>query len=228
LAAGLQAETISSMKIQEAYNEWSHTYDSDDNATRDLDQVAIRRVLGKLYFKSIIEVGCGTGKNTELLARIGGSVQALDFSAGMLARARKKLGRLPNVSFSAADITKRWPCARQSANLVTCNLVLEHIQELSPVFSEAARALAKGGCLFISELHPFRQYQGIVAKYRRGRQTTRIPAFVHHLSDFLEPARNSGLVLKALQEWWHEKDEGKPPRLVTLLFERAGQKEKRL
>ena len=214
------------MKIQDAYNDWSHTYDSDDNATRDLDQVVTQRVLGKLHFKSIIEAGCGSGKNTVFLARIGANVQAMDFSAGMLAKAREKLGHLHNVSFSVADITKRWPCARQSANLVTCNLVLEHVRDLSPVFSEAARALIKGGWLFISELHPFRQYQGIVANYRRGRQTNRIPAFVHHLSDYLESARDSGFALKTLQEWWHEKDVGRPPRLVSFLFERAGPKKK--
>ena len=216
------------MKIRDAYNEWSHTYDTDANTTRDLDQVAIGRALGKLHFKSIIEAGCGSGKNTLVLARIGGNVRALDFSAGMLAKAREKLGHLPNVSFSVADITKRWPCARQSADLVTCNLVLEHVRDLSPVFSEAARALVKGGWLFISELHPSRQYLGTVANYRRGGQTTRIPAFIHHLTDFLESARNSGFTLKTLQEWWHEKDEGKPPRLVTFVFERAGQKENRI
>ena len=45
-----------------------------------------------------------------------------------------------------------------------------------------------------------------------------------HISDFLESARNWGFTLKELQEWWHEKDEGKPPRLVSFLFERAEQK----
>jgi len=59
------------MDIQDAYNEWSHTYDSDNNATRDLDQVVTGRVLGKWRFESIIEIGCGTGKNTVLLSRLG-------------------------------------------------------------------------------------------------------------------------------------------------------------
>jgi hypothetical protein len=33
-------------------------------------------------------------------------------------------------------------------------------------------------------------------------------------------------MLKTLQEWWHEKDEGKPPRLVSFLFERVEQEER--
>ncbi len=213
------------MAIQAAYNEWSHTYDSDNNATRDLDQVVTGRVLGKLRFESIIEIGCGTGKNTVLLSRLGGRVHALDFSEGMLAKAKGKLEQLPNIIFSVADVTKCWPCAERSAKLVACNLVLEHVRELSPVFSEAARVLVKGGWFFICELHPFRQYQGTVANYRSGAQMTQIPAFVHHISDFLESAQNWGFTLKALQEWWHEKDDGKPPRLVSFLFERAEQEE---
>jgi len=209
------------MSIQSAYNDWSQTYDSDPNTTRDLDQTVLERTFGQAHFDSIIEAGCGTGKNTELLSRLGGKVLALDFSAGMLAQAKAKLGHRPNVTFSVADLSQRWPCADRSANLVTCNLVLEHIRDLAPVFSEAARVLVPGGTLFISELHPFRQYGGKVATYQRGGQTTEIPAFIHHISDFLQAGQTNNFALKSLQEWCHEKDQGKPPRLVSFLLERA-------
>jgi len=209
--------------IQDAYNEWSQTYDSDKNATRDLDQMVTRHVLGEFHFESIIEIGCGSGKNTMFLSQLGGRVSAFDFSEGMLTKAKEKLGKVPNVTFSVADITKSWPCTEQSVNLVTCNLVLEHVKELSFVFSEAARTLVSGGWFFICELHPFRQYQGTVANYHIGDQIIQIPAFVHHISDFLDVAQNSGFVLKKLQEWWHEKDEGKPPRLLSFLFKKAEQ-----
>jgi malonyl-CoA O-methyltransferase len=209
------------MNIQDAYNEWSYTYDSDKNDTRDLDRIVTERVLGKSHFKSIIDVGCGTGKNTLLLSRIGERVHALDFSEGMIQKAKAKLVQLNNVIFSVADITDHWPCKDQSADLVTCNLVLEHLRDLSTVFSQAARALVKGGWFFSCELHPFRQYQGIVANYQSCGQTTKIQAFVHHISDFLGSAQGCGFTLKELQEWWHEKDEGKPPRLVSFLFERV-------
>src|SRR5437660_1778424 len=110
------------MSIQDAYTEWSRTYDTDVNATRDLDQVVTRRVLGLLQVESIIEIGCGTGKNTRFFSELGERVQAMDFSTGMLAKAKENLGQTSNVTFSVADITKRWPCADQSAGLVSCNL----------------------------------------------------------------------------------------------------------
>jgi malonyl-CoA O-methyltransferase len=204
------------MKVRQLYNEWSTTYDFDDNATRDLDKRVLAKVLRGLRFDSIVEMGCGTGKNTPLLAKTGRRVQAVDFSAGMLAQARKK--PLPNVTWSLADIARRWPQQNRSAELVVCNLVLEHISNLQPVFKEAARVLKPGGLFFVSELHPFRQYGGVVAKFKRGNQTQYIPAYVHHISDFLASAKSAGFDVLELQEWWHKKDQGKPPRLVTFWF----------
>jgi malonyl-CoA O-methyltransferase len=80
--------------------------------------------------------------------------------------------------------------------------------------------LREGGSFFVSELHPFRQYAGTAANFQRGGEQVKIPAFVHHISDFMEASKASGLRLKSLQEWWHEKDENKPPRLVTFLFKK--------
>lgn len=207
------------MKIEEAYTDWSATYDSDRNLTRDLDQTVTRETLAHLHFKSILELGCGTGKNTGLLAAIGERVHALDFSSGMMEKAKAKL-KQPNIIFEVADITRRWPCEDRSVDLIACNLVLEHIQDLSSIFAEAARVLVKAGQLFVCELHPFRQYGGTVARFQRA-ETNEIPAFVHHLTDFTEAARANGLLLLSVREWWHEADGEKLPRLVSFVFEQG-------
>ena|SRR5437867_6672362 len=96
-----------SMSIQNAYNEWSETYDTDENLTRDLDQKVTREALANLHFHSILEIGCGTGKNTSFLSRIGTSVHAIDFSPGMIEKAKEKV-KAKNVKFSMADITEKW------------------------------------------------------------------------------------------------------------------------
>ena len=68
------------MNPKQGYNNWADTYDTVENPTRDLDQVVTQTTLGDLRFKSILEIGCGTGKNTSLLAQIVERVQAFDFS----------------------------------------------------------------------------------------------------------------------------------------------------
>lgn len=210
---------MSSSPIRTAYTQWSATYDTDRNLTRDLDQLATRAVLAERRYRSIVELGCGTGKNTALLAQIGDQVHALDFSAGMLAQARAK-GFGAHVRFSEADLTQPWPCADRSADLITGNLVLEHIADLAFIFGEAARVLVPGGQLFISELHPFKQYLGSKAVFQQDQTRVELPAFVHHISDFLEAAAGAGFTLASFKEWWHAEDQQTPPRLVSFLFTR--------
>jgi SAM-dependent methyltransferase len=207
------------MEIQDAYTRWSTTYDSDRNLTRDLDRLATEGTLAGRNYQNILELGCGTGKNTAFLDRIGRKVLALDFSPGMLRQAKTKVSS-DHVFFVRADLTKPWPARTGSFELVVCNLVLEHIYNLNPIFHQASRSLIAGGEFFVSELHPFRQYQGTQANFRNEQETVQIDAFVHHLSDFTEAARANGLSLKLMKEWWHEEDVNKLPRLVSFLFEK--------
>jgi malonyl-CoA O-methyltransferase len=207
------------MNIQQAYQDWSSTYDQDRNLTRDLDEIFTRETLANLLFDSILEIGCGTGKNTSLLAQIGQHVFAIDFSSGMIEQARAKLSN-DNVTFAVADITQRWLCEDRSIDLITCNLVLEHISDLSFIFAQAFRVLRDGGRFFVSELHPFRQYQGTQANFRRNQETIQIPAFVHHISEFIHAGAANNLALLGMKECWHHEDQNKPPRLVSFMFQK--------
>ncbi len=207
------------MNIQGAYNQWSQIYDSNENLTRDLDQKTLQNFLEHKTFDSILEIGCGTGKNTLLLVQKGRRVHALDFSQGMIEKAREKV-QAGNIRFDMADLTKRWPCEDSAYDFITCNLVLEHIEDLGHIFSEAARTLQPGGQFFINELHPFKQYGGTKARFEQAGQMVEVEAFVHHISDFIHAAQSHELKLVSLDEYWHAEDAGKPPRLASFVFEK--------
>ncbi len=208
------------MNIQNAYNEWSEIYDTNINLTRDLDHEVTKAALADLRFNSILELGCGTGKNTALLVQIGRHVHALDFSQGMIEKAKEKV-QAENIRFSVADLTGRWPCEDNACDLITCNLVLEHIQDLSHIYSEAARVLEPNGMFFINELHPFKQYQGTKARFEGKAGLIEVEAFIHHISDFTNAAERHGFKLVKLNEYWHAEDQDKPPRLISLTFRAA-------
>ena len=209
------------MSIDRAYNDWAETYDSDPNLTRDLDHEITSETLTDFRCKAALEIGCGTGKNTSFLSSIGEKVFALDFSEGMISKAKDRPG-LSNVTFFLTDLRKKWPFDDRSIDLVVCNLVLEHIEDFRSIFSESSRALVKGGRLFICELHPFRQYQGTRAKFQSKEGEREVGAFIHNISDYLDTAAKCGFELEHLKEWWHKKDKDRPPRIVSFMFKSLG------
>ena len=134
------------METRDAYNRWAKTYDTVDNKTRDLEEKAIREVLQGTYVQHILEIGCGTGKNTSWLARHGEKLTAIDFSSEMLNRAQEKIHD-PKVTFKQADINQVWESS--PADIITCSLVLEHIRNIDFIFQQAASNLNKGGRFYV-------------------------------------------------------------------------------
>jgi 2-polyprenyl-3-methyl-5-hydroxy-6-metoxy-1,4-benzoquinol methylase len=129
----------------------------------------------------------------------------------------------PNVRFVAHDARDAWPIAAKSVDVVTCNLVLEHVRALPPVFDELVRVLRANGQFFISELHPFRQLLGGQARFthEQSGETTFVPAFTHSVSEFINAGLAAGLQLRAMGERIEAgAPADAPPRLLTLLFER--------
>lgn len=152
------------MDPKEAYNMWAMQYDSNENKTRDLEAKAVRQKLKHYSFDKILEIGCGTGKNTEWLIAKAHHLTAVDLSEEMLAKAKEKI-HSDKVIFKQFDINEEWMFADEMYDLVTCSLVLEHIENLKPVFQKMAAALRSGGYCYVGELHPFRQYSGTKARF---------------------------------------------------------------
>ena len=217
------AQPSSKPGVAAADNEWAETYDSDHNRTRGLAAQALRQADLDFANRNVIEVGCGTGRNTEWLARPAAGatdIVALDFSEEMLARARDRV-RDPRVRFIQHDIRVTWPLADASADVVIVMLVMEHVEHLLPIFAEAARTLSAGGELFICELHPMRQLLGGQAQFTSTQTGERqlVTAFLHNTSEYVNAGLSSGFELVKLGEWRDADALPKDlPRLLSLRF----------
>jgi ubiquinone/menaquinone biosynthesis C-methylase UbiE len=212
-------------EVAAAYNEWAQTYDSVENRTRDLAAEVLRQVNLNFADRRVIEVGCGTGRNTEWLSSLAAGpreIVALDFSAEMLERARARV-RDPLVRFIQHDVRAAWPLTDISAEVVIAMLVLEHVEHLAPVFAEAFRTLNAGGEFFICELHPMRQLMGGQAQFTQAQTGERqlVPAFLHNTSEYVQAGLSSGFELLHLGEWRDaDADTSDFPRLLSLHFRR--------
>ena len=207
-------------EIAKAYNEWAETYDTNANATRDLAAKVLRQTDLQLDGRAVVEVGCGTGRNTAWLAQRASGIIALDFSDEMLARARARVSAA-NVQFIQHDLHNPWPVPDASAQLLIAMLVLEHVENLDTFFAEAERVLAEGGQLFICELHPMRQLAGGQAQFSDPRTGERklVNAFLHDVSEYVNSGLSVGLQLTRLGEWRDDNAErNSPPRILSLTY----------
>jgi ubiquinone/menaquinone biosynthesis C-methylase UbiE len=207
-------------EIAAAYNDWAETYDIVQNRTRDLAADVLRHEGLNLADRKVVEVGCGTGRNTLWLADRGAEIVGLDFSEQMLARAKARVQN-PRVCFIQHDARTSWPLPDSSADFVIAMLILEHVEHLSSFFAEAARVLTTGGEFFLCELHPMRQLMGGQAQFNNSKtgEQQHVTAFLHDVSDYINTALLAGFELQHVDEW---RDPGAPantfPRLLSLLF----------
>ena len=209
--------------VATVYTRWSVQYDTDANTTRDLDAEILRQSGLDLHNRDVLELGCGTGKNTEWLATHARHVTALDFSDGMLSVARRRITS-PNTQFVQHDVREPWPVAANSVDVIVGNLVLEHVEHLASVYVQASRVLRPGGQLYFCELHPFRQLRGGQAHFteQSSGEQIHVAAFVHSVSDYINPAIECGFTLQHVGECLESTaPDGMPPRLLSVQFTNA-------
>jgi len=208
------------MNIEKAYNIWADQYDTNSNKTRDLDTKSTIETLHKFDFSKVIELGCGTGKNTNYLLKKADKIIGLDFSQEMLNKAKAKI-QDERAEFKKADLTAQWNIENDFADLITCSLVLEHIKDLDFVFNQANKKLKNNGIFFLSELHPFKQYLGSKAKFETENGTQELETYVHHISEYLNVANENGFELMELKEWFDEENKSGIPRLIGIVFRKS-------
>ena len=207
------------MSIENAYNIWAHQYDTNVNRTRDLDKKCTIETLNNLVFKNVLELGCGTGKNTEWLLNKAERIIGLDFSQEMLNKAEEKITD-KRVTFKKSDLTKDWKIENNFVDLITSSLTLEHIKNLDHIFSQANQKLNKNGLFFISELHPFKQYSGSKAQYETESGTKELEVYIHHISEYIDNAESNGLKFVEMKEWFDQNYQNRLPRLISFLFKK--------
>ena len=204
-------------KIIDDYDSWAYRYDNNINPTRDLDKIATIESLSNLNFFNVLELGCGTGKNTKWLITKADKLVGLDFSKNMLDLAKTKIAA-EKATFINADLNENWPVSDNSFDLATINLTLEHIEILDHIFNSSFKKLIQGGKCFICELHPEKQLAGSKAKYEKNEIDIVLDVFQHSEKDYIQSAEKAGFNLLAKEDWYdNEKD---IPRLISFLFEK--------
>src|SRR5438552_405358 len=180
---------------------WAAFYADEDNPLVLLEDAHLAPLLGDVRGLDVVDLGCGTGRRTLRLAAAGARVTAVDFSEGMVAKARAKPG-WGRVRFVAHDLTRPLPFADRAFDRVLSFLVLDHLADVATFFAECRRVCRGDGFVLVSSFHPAMMLRGIQARFTdpvTGREV-RPASIANQLSDYVMGAVRSGLALEHMSE----------------------------
>ena len=118
-------------------------------------EAAVREAIGTRPYRSLLDVGTGTGRMLEMLAPAADRALGVDQSPPMLGMARARLERagLRHAQLRQGDIYAL-PVERNAFDLVVLHQVLHYLDDPSRALREAARTLRPGGRLLVVDFAP--------------------------------------------------------------------------
>jgi ubiquinone/menaquinone biosynthesis C-methylase UbiE len=99
--------------------------------------------------RQVLDVACGEGYGSALLAREASHVTGVDVSTEAVAHARREYAAIANARFEVAPCTQL-PAGDASLDVAVSFETLEHIEEQERFLDELARVLRPGGLLILS------------------------------------------------------------------------------
>lgn len=113
-----------------------------------VERAAILDAVGPLAGRRVLDVGCGTGRFTQVLEQAGAHVTGLDVDAGMLRPAHERVeGGL------VAGDARRLPVATNSTDVTVAITLLEFVDEPQTVVDELVRVTRPGGRVLVAALN---------------------------------------------------------------------------
>jgi ubiquinone/menaquinone biosynthesis C-methylase UbiE len=130
-----------------------------DYYREEMNNPATLRMIGNVKGKQLLDLSCGEGYNTRILAKKGALVIGVDFSKEMirLARQREKRDML-GIRYYVSDAADLKELESERFDVVTCFMALMDIERYEDAISQVARVLKKNGRFVFSITHPCFEY----------------------------------------------------------------------
>ena len=142
--------------LWEAHAEWwidGFTEGADPEYVEQILPMAFEELSG---FGRVLDVGCGDGQISRLLAATGADVVGVDPTWNQIRIARERGGGAAYVRSGAAEL----PFADASFDAAVACLVFEHIDDVDDAIAEVARVVRPGGRFSFFLNHPLLQTPG--------------------------------------------------------------------
>jgi ubiquinone/menaquinone biosynthesis C-methylase UbiE len=140
--------------------------------------------------EGILDAGCGPGFIIERVIKENTgkriNVVGLDFSGGMIKRARKRCKNFSNVKFQVADLNKNLEFPDNSFDKVVCSNTLYALEDPQRVISEFYRVLKPGAVVIIANPKPNAREKELIREHLTAlKKLTPIYKKIYHILIFL-------------------------------------------
>lgn len=110
--------------------------------------------LGDVSGKRVLDIGCGEGRFTRLLAGLGARATGIDLAESLLGRARSLAG--PDETYQLADAETLDGIESDSYDLAVSYVVLVDLHDYRASIEAAYRVVRSGGAFVVCNIHPMR------------------------------------------------------------------------
>ncbi|HTH54895.1 MAG TPA: class I SAM-dependent methyltransferase [Cyclobacteriaceae bacterium] len=170
---------IKQLNPLEGYDLWAQTYATEDNPIKRYSDELITNWLGDVRGKSVLDVGCGTGRFCSFAQENGAAkIVGTDLSPQMIKKAKENCG---DAELRVADLSKER--IEGQFEVVICALVLGHIWELDFVLGNLVNNLAPDGLLLITDFHMAQTLKGAKRTFE-DKKSKQVVEIKHHLHSF--------------------------------------------
>jgi len=105
----------------------------------------------------VLDLGCGSGKLSALMAERGARVTGIDISEDWIEMCREQYGHMENLEFLTADGSNMEEIESGTFDRVVMNMVLLNVpseEKVQRIFEEVSRVLKDDGQLIFTDLNP--------------------------------------------------------------------------
>ena len=192
---------LEELSPRDGYDRWAPGYDAYDNPLIALEQPVVRELLGDPAGLRAADVGCGTGRWARWLVERGARVTGVDFSTGMLDVLRRSCSS-DALEIVEQDLTAGTSLPSDRFDLVTCCLVVEHLEDLDGFVRELGRICKPGGRIVINDFHPEMVRRNYHARFHEtpGGTKWQIRGATHTVSGYVMAATRAGLGIEHVSE----------------------------
>lgn len=120
-----------------------------------LNGPALKRIVGSVKGKAVLDIGCGEGCFSRFFAKVGAKVVGIDISEGLIRAAVEEEQEHPlGVKYFAADAANLGMLKSESFDVAFCYMALMDIRDYEGAIREASRVLKTRGRFVVVMEHP--------------------------------------------------------------------------